>query len=52
MDNTVPQTKKTFMKANQWTLVPYEEADMEVYTKYYFRKEHAMREDTEAAQRA
>ena len=52
LDNTVPQTKKTFMKAYQWTLVPYEEADMEVCTKYYFCKGHAMREGTEAAQRA
>ena len=52
LDNTVPQTKKTFMKAYQGTLVPYEEADMEVCTKYYFHKEHAMREGTEAAQRA
>ena len=40
------------MKAYQWTLVSYEEADMEVCTKYYFCKEHAMREGTEAAQRA
>ena len=52
LDNTVPQTKKTFMKAYQWTLVPYEEADMEMCTKYYFHKEHVMREGTEAAQRA
>ena len=35
-----------------WTLVLHEEADMEVCTKYYFHKEHAMREGTEAAQRA
>ena len=52
LDSTFPQTKKTFMKAYQWTLVSYEEADMEVCTKYYFHKEHTMREGTEAAQRA
>ena len=52
LDSTAPQTKKTFIKAYQWTLVSYEEADMEVCTKYYFCKEHAMREGTEAAQRA
>ena len=52
LDNTVLQTKKTFMKAYQWTLVPYEEADMEVCTKYYFCKEHDMREGTEATQRS
>ena len=52
LDSTVPQTMKTFMKAYQWTLVSYEEADTEVCTKYYFCKEHAMREGTEAAQKA
>ena len=52
LDSTVPQTKKTFMKAYQWTLMSYEEADIEVCTKYYFHKEHAMKEGTEAAQRA
>ena len=48
LDNTVPKTKKTFLKAYQWALG----ADMEVCTKYYFCKEHTMREGTEAAQRA
>ena len=52
LENAVPQTKKTFLTAYQWVLVPYEEADMEVCTKYYFLKEHAMKQGSEAAYNA
>ena len=52
LENAVPQSKKTFLTAYQWILVPYEEADMEVCTKYYFLKEHAMKQGTEAAYNA
>ena len=43
LENAVPQSKKTFLTAYQWALVPYEEADMEVCTKYYFLREHTMK---------
>ena len=52
LENAVPQSKKTFLTAYQWALVPYEEADMEVCTKYYFLKEHAMKQGSEAAYNA
>ena len=52
LENASPQTKKTFCTAYQWILVPYEEADMEVCTKYYFLKEHAMQQGVEAAYNA
>ena len=32
--------------------MPYEEADMEVCTKYYFLKEHARKQGTEVAYNA
>ena len=28
LENAVPQSKKTFLTAYQWALVPHEEADM------------------------
>ena len=52
LENAVPQSKKTFLTACQWALVPYEEADMKVCTKYYFLKEHAMKQGSEAAYNA
>ena len=52
LDNAVPQSKKTFLTACQEELVPYEEADMEVCTKHYFLKEHAMKQGSEAAYNA
>ena len=52
LENASPQTKKTFHTAYQWILVPYEEADMEVCTKYYFLKEHAMQQGVEATYNA
>ena len=52
LDNAAPQTKKSFLTAYQWILVPYEEADMEVCTKYYFLKEHARKQGTEVAYNA
>ena len=52
LDNAAPQTKKSFLAAYQWILVPYEEADMEVCTKCYFLKEHARKQGTEVAYNA
>ena len=52
LDNAAPQTKKSFLTAYQWILVAYEEADMEVCTKYYFLKEHAKKQGTEVAYNA
>ena len=52
LENAVPQSKKTFLTAYQWALGPYEEADMEVCTKYYFLKEHVMKQGSEAAYNA
>ena len=52
LKNAVPQSKKTFLTAYQWALVPYEEADMEVCTKHYLLKEHAMKQGSEAAYNA
>ena len=52
LDNAASQTKKSFLTAYQWILVPYGEADMEVCTKYYFMKEHARKQGTEAAYNA
>ena len=49
LDNAAPQTKKCFLTAYQWILVPYEEADMDVCTKYHFLKEHARKQGTDAA---
>ena len=52
LENAVSQSKETFLTAYQWALVPYEEADMELCTKYYFLKEHAMKQGSEAAYNA
>ena len=52
VENAVPQSKKTFLTAYQWALMPYEEADREVCTKYYFLKGHAMKQSSEAAYNA
>ena len=52
LKNAVPQSKKTFLTAYQWALVPCEEADLEVCTKYYFLKEHARKQGSEAAYNA
>ena len=52
LENAIPQSKKTFLTAYQWALVPHEEADMEVCTKYYFLKEHFMKQGSEAAYNA
>ena len=52
LDNAVPQAKKCFLTAYQWILVPYEEADMEGCTKYYFLKKHTRKQGTEVAYNA
>ena len=52
LENAYPQSKKTFLTAYQWILVPHEEAYMGVCTKYYFLKEHAMQQGVEAAYNA
>ena len=36
LENAVLQSKKTFLTAYQWALVPYEEVYIKVCTKYYF----------------
>ena len=52
LENAVPQSKETFFTAYQWALVPCEEADMKVCTKYYFLREHAMKQGSEEAYNA
>ena len=52
LDNAASQTKKGFLTAYQWILMPYEEADMEVCTKFYLLKENARKQGTEAAYNA
>ena len=55
LEKLIPQINKFLdnaVTAYQWILVPYEKADMEVCTKYYFLKEHARKQGTEVAYNA